>query len=143
MPSRSPAEILEFLNHPARTGKLATVRADGRPHVVPIWYLAYGDPEDIKIVFTTFARSVKGENLMRTGQAALSVDQDTPPYAYVIVEGTAETEIDSPELPTWATRIAIKYLGEEGGKAYAARASGPGRMLVRITPTKILAPKSA
>ncbi len=32
-------EVVAFLEAlPARTGKLASVRADGRPHIAPIWY---------------------------------------------------------------------------------------------------------
>ena len=32
-----------FLLYGTRTGKLATVREDGRPHVVPIWFVMDGD----------------------------------------------------------------------------------------------------
>ena len=31
-------EVRAFLLEAARTGKIATVRADGRPHIVPIWF---------------------------------------------------------------------------------------------------------
>ena len=34
----SEAEWKAFLTEQPRTAKLATVRADGRPHVAPIWY---------------------------------------------------------------------------------------------------------
>ena len=33
------AEWRAFVSHGTRTGKLATTRADGRPHVVPIWFV--------------------------------------------------------------------------------------------------------
>ncbi len=32
-------EITDFLTEGTRTGKLATVREDGRPHVAPIWFV--------------------------------------------------------------------------------------------------------
>ena len=38
-----------FLRRPVRTGKLATVRQDGRPLVVPVWY----DLEGETVVFMT------------------------------------------------------------------------------------------
>jgi hypothetical protein len=39
-------------------GKLATTRADGRPHVVPIWFVLDGDD----LVFNTGADTVKDQN---------------------------------------------------------------------------------
>ena len=45
-----------FVMDGTRTGKVATARKDGRPHVVPVWFVL--DGEDV--VFTTSATSVKG-----------------------------------------------------------------------------------
>lgn len=46
-------EYRNFLLEGTRTGKLATVRNDGRPHVVPIWF----DFDGETIVFTTVGGS--------------------------------------------------------------------------------------
>jgi len=46
-----------FVMDGTRTAKVATARKDGRPHVVPVWFVL--DGEDI--VFTTGASSVKGQ----------------------------------------------------------------------------------
>ena len=46
-----------------RTGKLATTRHDGRPHVVPIWFVLDGDD----FVFNTGEHSIKGRALTRNG----------------------------------------------------------------------------
>ena len=50
-----------FLLTGTRTGKLATVRPDGRPHVAPVWFVLDGVTEkgDV-VVFTTGADTVKG-----------------------------------------------------------------------------------
>jgi hypothetical protein len=45
------AEWRAFLGAGTRTGKLATTRPDGRPHVVPIWFVLDGD----EVVFNTGA----------------------------------------------------------------------------------------
>ena len=67
-------ESREFILAGTHTGKMGTVRADGRPHVAPIWvYAQDGDT----LVFNTGAASIKGKNLRRTGQACISVDDDT------------------------------------------------------------------
>jgi PPOX class probable F420-dependent enzyme len=71
-----------FLLHGTRTGKLATVRKDGLPHVAPVWFTLDGDI----IVFTTGERTVKGSNIRRDGRVCLCVDDETPPFAYIMVE---------------------------------------------------------
>jgi len=43
MERMSREECLQFLRTPVRTGKLATVRKDGRPQVVPVWYDLEGE----------------------------------------------------------------------------------------------------
>ena len=55
-------EWREFLTAGTRTGKLATTCLDGRPHVVPIWFVLDGDD----LVFNTGADTVKGRSLART-----------------------------------------------------------------------------
>src|SRR6266702_527108 len=50
-------EIRAFITAaPPHTGKLATVRADGRPHVAPVWYAV---DDDGSIVLTTGKDPVK------------------------------------------------------------------------------------
>jgi nitroimidazol reductase NimA-like FMN-containing flavoprotein (pyridoxamine 5'-phosphate oxidase superfamily) len=46
-----------------RTGKLATVRADGSPHVVPVWFVF---DDDGTLVFTVDANSVKAKAAPRS-----------------------------------------------------------------------------
>src|ERR1700682_4304951 len=100
-------EVAAFLGaQPARTAKLASVRADGRPHNAPIWYAldrstaGPGSPVG-DIVFNTGANSVKGKNLLRDPRLALCIDDDTPPFTFVIVEGTATVTEDPDELFRW------------------------------------------
>lgn len=135
MEHMSTEEVRRFLTEKARTGKLATVRADGRPHVAPIWI----DLEDDKIVFTTWQDSVKAANIRRDPRVAICVDDDQPPFAFVILEGTASMSDNHEELRYWATRIAGRYMGEELAEAYGKRNSVEGELLVKVTPAKIIA----
>lgn len=128
------AEAREFLLKGTRTGKLATVRADGRPHVVPIWFVLDSDT----VVFTTGRNTVKGKNLLRDGRAALCVDEEIAPYAFITIEGTVTMSENQDEMVVWATRIAARYMGEDKAEEYGRRNAVPGEMLVRLTPTKIL-----
>jgi PPOX class probable F420-dependent enzyme len=129
------AEAAEFLMAGTRTAKLATVRPDGRAHVAPVWFVLDGDD----VVFTTAAETVKGRALRRDPRAALCVDDDTPPFAYVIVEGTVSLSEDLDEMLVWATRIGGRYMGEDQAEAFGRRNAVEGELLVRLTPTKVIA----
>ncbi|CAL9602447.1 hypothetical protein SUDANB23_05459 [Streptomyces sp. enrichment culture] len=130
-------EWREFVSHGTRTGKLATVRADGRPHLAPIWYVLDGDD----LVFNTGAATVKGRNLARDGRIALCVDDDRPPFAYVILEGRARLSEEPGELRHWAARIGARYMGEDRAEEFGARNGVPGELLVRVRIDKVLAEK--
>ena len=92
-----------------RTAKVATARKDGRPHVVPVWFVL--DGEDI--VFTTGANSVKGQALRRDPYACRCVDGQVPPFSFVMVEGPVELSTDLDELRRVATLIGRRYMGAE------------------------------
>ncbi|MCI3155678.1 PPOX class F420-dependent oxidoreductase [Streptomyces werraensis] len=130
-------EWRKFVSHGTRTGKLATVRADGRPHLAPIWFVLDGDD----LVFNTGAATVKGRNLARDGRIALCVDDDRPPFAYVILEGRARLSEEPGELRHWAARIGARYMGEDRAEEFGARNGVPGELLVRVRIDKVLAEK--
>ena len=135
MREMSTAERREFLLGRARTAKLATVRADGRPHVAPIWF----DLEGETLVFTTGKGTVKGRNMARDPRVSLCVDEEDPPFHFVLIEGTAELTAGDPDLLYWATRLGGRYMGAERAEEYGRRNAVEGELLVRVTPRKILA----
>ncbi|RAJ31223.1 hypothetical protein K353_06232 [Kitasatospora sp. SolWspMP-SS2h] len=135
MPTMTEPEWRAFLAHGTRTGKLATTRADGRPHLAPIWFLLDGDD----LVFNTGRDTVKGRTLLRDGRAALCVDDDRPPFAFVLVEGVATVSEEPDRLRHWAGRIAARYMGEQRAEEYAARNGVPGELLVRLRIGKVVA----
>ena len=130
------AEVRAFLTFGTRTGKLGVTRLDGNPMVVPIWFEM---DDDGTLLFTTWGESIKGKSLRRDGRVSLCVDEDTPPYAYVRVDGTTTLLEDRELLRTWAARIGGRYMGAERGAEYGARNGVEGELLVRITPTRIVA----
>jgi PPOX class probable F420-dependent enzyme len=138
MKSMTPTEFRNFLLERSRTGKLATVRKDGRPHVVPVWFDLDGDT----IVFTTWHQTVKAANIRRDPRVCMCVDDETPPFDFVQIEGTAKLIDDSDALAYWAKRIAGRYMGTDLAEAYGKRNSVAGELLVRLTPTRILAQKA-
>ena len=122
---------------PARTAKLATVRADGRPHVAPVWF----DLDGSSLVFATGAETVKGRNLTRDPRLAVCVDDERPPFSFVSIDGTAEISEDPAELLAWCTRIGGRYMGSEQADAYGRRNAVPGELLVRVRASHVTAVK--
>ena len=55
------------------------------------------------------------------------------------ISGTTTTSTDPAELLHWATRIAGRYMGSELAEQYGRRNAVPPEMVVRVTPTKIVA----
>jgi PPOX class probable F420-dependent enzyme len=124
-----------FVSEGTRTGKLATSRADGRPHVAPVWFVLDG----ADLVFTTGRDTAKGRGLTRDPRAALCVDDERPPFSFVLVEGSVTISEDPAELLDLAVRIAGRYMGAEQAQRFGARNAVPGELLVRLTPARVVA----
>ena len=130
------AETRAALSTQPQALKLATMRADGRPHVVPVAFALDGDV----LVFITNRHSVKGRSLLRDGRAACCVDGSGPPPWYVSVEGTTEVSTDLDQLRAWASRIARRYgAPPSAAEAFAQRVATPDELLVRVHPTMTIA----
>ncbi len=124
---------------PARTAKLAVVRADGSPQVAPVWVaLDRRDGVD-EIVFITGAYTVKGKAIARDPRVCLCWDDEQPPFHFVMIRGTARTSDDSAEVHRWAGRLGARYMGAEREKEFADRNGVPGELLVRVTPEHVVA----
>ncbi len=131
----SDAEAWAFLAaDPPHTGKLATTRLDGRPHVAPIWFAV----DDGTIVFTTAGESLKGRTLRRDPRVALCVDDEAPPFSFVTVEGVVDISEEPDALRRWATVIGGRYMGAARAEAYGARNGVAGELLCRLRPTEIV-----
>ena len=128
-------EVRAFLSTGTRTTKLATVTADGRPHVVPVWFVL----DDDDVIFTTHESSQKAKSLRRDPRVACCVDDERPPFSYVMVSGTATLSTNLDDLLRWATRIGGRYMGPDRAEEFGRRNGVPGELLVRVAPTKIIA----
>jgi PPOX class probable F420-dependent enzyme len=125
----------EFLQAGTRTAIVSTVRADGRPHAAPVWFVLDGDD----VLFNTGADTVKGRNLARDARATITVDDSEPPYSFVTLEGTVVLADNPPDSLRWATALCARYRGAERADQFGRRNAVPGEYLVRFTPTRITA----
>ncbi|OBH75919.1 pyridoxamine 5-phosphate oxidase [Mycobacterium scrofulaceum] len=108
---------------------------DGRPPAsVPIWY-DYTPGGNIRIM--TGASSRKARLIERAGKVTLVVQREEPPYQYVVVEGSI-VDTANPAPTDVQEAIAIRYLGEEGGRAFIRSMEGVDEVMFTIRPDRWL-----
>jgi PPOX class probable F420-dependent enzyme len=128
-------EVYEFLSFGTRTAKLATTMGDGAPHVMPVWFLLDGE----EVVFMTGADTVKGRNLRRDPRAAITVDDEVAPYAFVHLRGWVTISEDAEEMLRFSIAIAGRYMGSERAEEFGRRNAVPGELLLRLRPERVIA----
>jgi PPOX class probable F420-dependent enzyme len=134
MKAFSEAQRQEFLAG-KHVAVLSVAATDGRPPAsVPIWY-DYAPGGDILI--NTGAKSRKSRLIQQAGAVTLVVQREDPPYQYVIVEGTV-VDVTSPSPLDVRNKIAIRYLGEEGGRAFVQSMGEMDSVLFTVRPDRWL-----
>ncbi|TDB75831.1 PPOX class F420-dependent oxidoreductase [Actinomadura sp. KC216] len=124
-----------FVSAGTRTGKAAVTRKDGAPHVTPIWFVLDGDD----VLFNTARTSLKGRVLARDPRISICVDDQTPPYSYVMLQAEASLIEDLGEMRRWATVIGARYMGADRAEEFGARNAVPTEYLVRARITRVVA----
>jgi PPOX class probable F420-dependent enzyme len=102
---------------------------------MPVWFVL--DGEDL--VFTTGEDSVRGRNLRRDPRAAVVVDDEVAPYAFVHIRGRVSLSEDLEELLRFATAIGARYMGADRAEEFGRRNAVPGELLVRLRPERMIA----
>lgn len=113
------------LLHGRNFAHLATLMADGSPHVAPVWV----DERDGKVLVNTAEGRVKITNVGRDPRVAVSVTDSANPYRWVsirgrvvrIIEEGAEDHIDE---------LSRRYNGTD----YPAHG---GRRILEIVPERV------
>ena len=130
MPQMSPEETRQFLEEP-HIAHLVTLRADGSPHVAPVWYEYRGD---VFVMFTP-STSQKIRNLKSDSRASISIASLDEPYRYVVAEGMVE--VSDTGFEEVGARIAARYRGVEAGAAFATELRREHEMIVlTMTPER-------
>lgn len=121
-------ELADFLALPIAS-VLATYRRDGGVLLSPVWHRWRDGGFDV----TCFPGDIKVKHLQNDPRASLLVYDQAPPYRGLEIRTNAVlSEIDAREFD----QIAVRYLGEEAGMAYAAQITG-SVSLVRLEPGNI------
>ena len=85
---------IEYLSG-QRLGRLATVDAEGRPHVVPVAFRYNAELDAVDIGGHNFAGSKKFRDVGKTGRAAFVVDDVLPPWRARGIEVRGRAEVRS------------------------------------------------
>ncbi|MGA5546263.1 PPOX class F420-dependent oxidoreductase [Mycobacterium sp. NPDC051198] len=126
-------DVIAFLSEGTRTAVLGWVAADGRPLAAPVWFVV----DDGALVFNTGKDTAKGRALARDPRVVLCIHDDSPPFAFVQVQGVASISEDPDELLDIATRTGGRYMGAERAEEFGRRNGVPGELVVRVEPTKV------
>jgi PPOX class probable F420-dependent enzyme len=117
--------------------RLATVKRDGSPYVVPVWQHWDG----ARMYVIPRARSAFIEHIKAEPRVAVSCADDVDPaHTRVLLQGAARL-VEGPvhmqgRMLDIANDMARRYMGADGPH-YLARTSSRPRYLVEITPTSV------
>ncbi|WP_103504079.1 MULTISPECIES: PPOX class F420-dependent oxidoreductase [Streptomyces] len=111
---------------------IATLQPDGSPQLSPVWVTRDGD--DVLISTTEDRR--KTANLVRDPRVTVMVNPADQPYTYAEIRGVAEL-IPDPEGEL-IDQLALKYVGKKYADFNATAGQDAPRVIVRITPRKVV-----
>jgi len=118
--------------------RMATAGADGRPHVVPVWYAWDGTT----IWISSFASTRKVAELRENPYLSISIDvaEQNGATRAVILEGKSELITEPREfVASQSYWIYKRYLGDEGVLAKEPQSwiHDPENLLIKLTPEDI------
>lgn len=96
-------------------GNLGFNGLDGNPRVIPVWFTFTGD----EVQVASPPDAYKCRALRADPRAMISVSTHTAPYDVVSISGNVQIDvIEEPERIAFVSEVAVRYLGEEGGRRY-------------------------
>jgi PPOX class probable F420-dependent enzyme len=122
-------EQLGNLVHLPLVSTLATYRRDGSVLLSPIWH----EWRDNGFNICAGSNDIKVRQIRRDGRASVVVYDQERPYRGLELRGTPSIIEDGSLYAAVLRRVAIRYLGETNGGAYADAAGDRG-VIIRLQP---------
>jgi PPOX class probable F420-dependent enzyme len=133
----SDEEVGDFLSEQAIM-QCATMSPAGRPHMVPLWYLAEG----LELRAWTYAKSQKARNLERDPRATLGIEEGVEYHELrgVMLEADVELERDGDRVADLGLSLYERYTGADLGSdvRQMVMAQAPKRVGMRFVPTRVV-----
>jgi hypothetical protein len=146
--SRMPTDVLAHLLQQPLVGVLATLRGDGRPYTVPIWWRYDGDtvpashldPMPGAFWITGTTSRVWCRHLLHDPRASLCIETSEP-ARHIEIDGRC-VPLQLPEYDIWpqSRLLAEKYVGlgepanDDAVDAFFANMQTEPRLLFRLEP---------
>ncbi|MEV7687282.1 PPOX class F420-dependent oxidoreductase [Streptomyces bungoensis] len=111
---------------------LGTLQPDGGPQLSPVWVKRDGD--DVLVSTTVDRRKTK--NLRRDPRVSVLVQDPDSPYEYAEIRGTADLTTEGGDA--LIDELSVKYTGKKYAEFNPASAQDAERVVVRITPQKVV-----
>ncbi|MEU9922550.1 PPOX class F420-dependent oxidoreductase [Streptomyces griseoluteus] len=111
---------------------VGTIQPDGSPQMSPVWVKRDGDDF---LISTTVGRR-KEKNLRRDPRVTVVVVNPDNPYEYAEIRGTAELTTEGGQA--LIDELSLKYTGKKYAEFNPASADDAERVVVRITPRKVV-----
>ncbi|OIK05645.1 PPOX class F420-dependent oxidoreductase [Streptomyces monashensis] len=131
MPATLPDRLKSVLDGPVFI-VVGTIQPDGRPQLSPVWVKRDGD----QVLFSTTVDRRKKKNLDRDPRVSVVVQDPEMPYVYAEIRGTAEFAVQGAE--ELIDELSLKYTGKKYAEFNPASADDADRVIVRITPEKVV-----
>ncbi|MBM4263740.1 MAG: PPOX class F420-dependent oxidoreductase [Deltaproteobacteria bacterium] len=128
MAAKIPDQFKDITNK-VSYAHLATLMADGRPQVTPVWFDLAGEYFRVN----SAKGRVKDKNMRRNKEVALSIQDPDNAYRYLAVQGEI-VEITEDGADAHIDALAKKYLGKD---KYPFRGPGEVRVIYKIRPDRI------
>ncbi|HLS78174.1 MAG TPA: PPOX class F420-dependent oxidoreductase [Nocardia sp.] len=132
MTTSLPETLKKHIDDERVFASVATVGPNGHPHLTVVWLARDGDD----LLFSTTVDRQQGKNLAADPRVTVLINPPDAPYLYAEIRGTATLTPD-PEraLPD---QLSVKYTGKPYAEFNPASASDGDRVVVRITPRKVV-----
>ncbi|MFI1920489.1 PPOX class F420-dependent oxidoreductase [Nocardia sp. NPDC020380] len=125
-------ELKKYVDSGRAFVTVATIGGDGQPHLTITWL----DRDGSDLLYSTTVSRQQYKNMQRDPRVTVMINPPDNPYAYAEVRGTVTLTPD-PEM-VFADHMSIKYTGKQYTDFNPASVNDAERVIVRITPTKVL-----
>jgi PPOX class probable F420-dependent enzyme len=123
-------ELKKYLDDSRVFATVATVAADGRPHLTVVWIKRDGDD----LLFSTTVDRAQGKNIARDPRVTVMINPPENPYTYAEIRGTATLTPDP--AGDLVNELSLKYTGQEYATFNPASKNDGERVIVRVTPSR-------
>ncbi|MEU7135457.1 PPOX class F420-dependent oxidoreductase [Streptomyces sp. NPDC046261] len=132
MPAELSEDLKKYIDDNPVFATVATIQPDGSPQLTVTWVKRDGG--DL-LVSTTLGRR-KEKNLRRDPRVTVMINPPNAPYTYAEVRGTADITFEGGDA--LINELSRKYTGKDYADFNPAAAQDAERVVVRITPHKVV-----